>query len=87
MFLLGLVILNRPYAAGDPSPFCGKGKLYPSGLGEVREPAIPPKSGEAKAELREFVCDNCGQKPKTFGRTLTETLGAGAEGQERERKS
>ncbi len=60
-------------------------KLYPSGLGEVREPAIPPKTGEAKAELRESVCDNCGRR--LFGRTLTETLGAGAEGQEREWKT
>jgi len=37
-----------------------------SGLREVSELAIPPKSGEAKAELREFVCDNCGRKPKTL---------------------
>jgi hypothetical protein len=62
------------YKAGDPCPFCSKegkkGRLYPTGKRDVKEPVPPPQNGEIKAESTEFECDTCHRKPTVYGRDL-----------------
>ena len=45
--------------AGEICPFCGKGKLYPTGGKEILEPAVRPVSGEYHREFVEYECDKC----------------------------
>jgi hypothetical protein len=44
---------------GELCPFCGKGKLYPTGGREIREPAPKPEIGETGREHTEYECDSC----------------------------
>jgi hypothetical protein len=60
---------------GELCPFCRKGKLYPSGEREIKEPAKAPKSGESRREFTEYECDLCHRKTKALGISLTETMG------------
>ena len=60
---------------GELCPFCRKGKLYPSGSREVKEPATKPKNGEARREFTEYECDTCGGKTKALGIGLTDSIG------------
>ena len=69
--------MNRPYAAGDPCPFCLKegkaGKLYPTRSRKVIEPATLPQSAKAKPESTEFECDTCHRKSKNLARAVNES--------------
>ena len=52
---------------GETCPFCGKGKLYPTGIREVKEPAVAPRTGEIHREFTEYECDVCHKKTGAHG--------------------
>ena len=59
---------------GEPCPFCGDGKLYPTGVMEYNE-SEPITSGETGRSKREYECDKCHRKTASVGLGLQDTAG------------
>jgi hypothetical protein len=59
---------------GELCPFCKKGKLYPTGEREIKEPDNAPKSGEIRREHTEYECGNCHRKTGGIGISLVATV-------------
>jgi hypothetical protein len=57
---------------GEQCPFCGKGKLYPTGGRLVKEPAIAPETGEFRRETTVYECDTCHKTTEAHGIVLGE---------------
>lgn len=60
---------------GETCPFCGVGKLYPTGKTATSIQSEPIAHGETGRSTREHECDKCHRKTTSMGLGLQDTAG------------